>query len=78
MESTVKVSSKFQIVLPKKVRNAMRIKPGDHLMCRVERGEILMRPKPESYAKFMRGLHKEIWEDVDAAQYLKQERRSWE
>ena len=78
MESNVKVSSKYQIVIPRKARNALKIQAGDHLMCRVEKGEILLRPKPESYAKFLRGLHKELWEDVDAAQYVKQERRSWE
>jgi AbrB family looped-hinge helix DNA binding protein len=78
MESNVKVSSKFQIVIPRKARNELKIQAGDQLMCRVENGEILLRPRPESYAKFLRGLHKELWEDADAAQYVSQERRSWE
>ncbi len=77
MQSIVKMSSKHQIVIPKEVRQALKLQPGDHLLCRIEGDEILLRPKPKSYAKFLRGLHKDVWKDVDAAEYIKQERKSW-
>jgi AbrB family looped-hinge helix DNA binding protein len=77
MQSIVKMSSKHQIVIPKEVRQALKLQPGDHLLCRIEGDEILLRPKPKSYAKFLRGLHKDVWKDVDAVEYIKQERKSW-
>ena len=78
MEETVTISSKYQIVIPKKARKALKIETGDQLLCRVEGGELLLRPKPKSYTRFLRGLHKEVWQDVDVEQYVKQERKSWE
>ena len=78
MDETVTISSKYQIVVPKKARKAMQLEPGDQLLCRTEGDEILLRPKPKRYAKHLRGLHKEVWQDVDATQYVKQERKSWE
>lgn len=34
-------------------------------------------PKPEDYVKQLRGLHKEVWEEIDTEQYLYEERNSW-
>lgn len=34
--------------------------------------------KPDSFAKAMKGLGKEIWEDIDVSEYIKEERESWE
>ncbi|MCI0615792.1 AbrB/MazE/SpoVT family DNA-binding domain-containing protein [bacterium] len=72
------MSSKHQIVIPKEVRQALKLQPGDHLLCRIEGDEILLRPKPKSYTKYLRGLHKNVWKDVDTAEYIKQERKSWD
>lgn len=77
MESMVKISSKSQIVIPSKIRKALSLASGDWLLCRIQDGEILLRPKPRSYARFLRGLHKELWTDIDPLQYVKQERKSW-
>jgi AbrB family looped-hinge helix DNA binding protein len=78
MQSIVKMSSKHQIVIPKEVRLALKLQPGDQLLCRIERDEILLRPRPKNYARFLRGLHKDVWKNVDADQYIKQERKSWD
>ena len=37
-----------------------------------------MMEKPESYTAKLRGLHKEVWENVDANEYVASERDSWE
>jgi AbrB family looped-hinge helix DNA binding protein len=78
IESIVKMSSKHQIVIPSKIRKTLSIEAGDLLLCRIQDGEILLRPKPKSYSRYLRGLHKEVWSDVDVLQYTKQERKSWE
>lgn len=78
LQSIVKMSSKHQIVIPKDVRQALSLQPGDHLLCRIEGDEILLRPKPKSYTKFLRGLHKDVWRGVEARQYVREERRSWD
>jgi hypothetical protein len=38
----------------------------------------VLRPKSTGYARRLRGLHKEVWRDVDATEYVRQERESWE
>ena len=74
----VRVSGKYQIVIPRRVREALGIRPGDQLLITVKGGEMLIRPKPKSYAEYLRGLHKEIWKGVEAEEYVREERESWE
>jgi len=78
MKNKVKVSGKYQIVVPKDARKALKVQPGDYLLTAVEDGILLLRPQPRSYTKALRGLHKELWKDVDVENYLKQERKSWQ
>lgn len=77
MEAGVKLSSKCQIVIPKNVREALEIGPGDELLMEVKEGSLLIYPKPRSYTDYMFGLHKEVWKDVDTDHYLNEERKSW-
>ena len=74
---TVRVSRKYQIVIPKRAREMLRIGPGDELVVWVRGGQIVMRPKPKSYAEYMRGLHREVWRDVEAEEYVREERERW-
>jgi len=73
-----KVSSKYQIVIPKKVRETLGLQPGDRLLIVTEGDKAVMRLRPKSYAKHMRGLHKEVWPGIDATAYVSEERKSWE
>ena len=77
MEETVRVSGKYQVVIPKRIREALNISKGDELVVSVKDGQILMRPKPKNYTEYMRGLHKEVWRDVEAAEYVERERKAW-
>uniref|UniRef100_Q01YD7 Transcriptional regulator, AbrB family n=1 Tax=Solibacter usitatus (strain Ellin6076) TaxID=234267 RepID=Q01YD7_SOLUE len=43
--SIVSVKSKYQIVIPQSIRNKVRIKVGDLLEARVERGKITFSPR---------------------------------
>jgi len=78
MEIGVKLSSKCQVVIPKHVREALDIGPGDELLMEVKEGSLIIYPKPKSYTDYMIGLSKEVWEDVDTDRYLDKERESWE
>jgi AbrB family looped-hinge helix DNA binding protein len=75
---TVTVSSKYQVVIPKEVREALDLHPDDQLLVGIEDDKVVMHPRPRSYAKHLRGLHKEIWKGIDATEYVQKERESWE
>ncbi|MDO8445723.1 MAG: AbrB/MazE/SpoVT family DNA-binding domain-containing protein [Deltaproteobacteria bacterium] len=69
----VKLSSKNQIVLPKKAREAMHLKPNAELLVVVKDNITIIIPKPESHRKALSGIAKGVYEK----DHLKKERRSW-
>lgn len=72
---SVKLSSKFQVVIPQQARATLGLAAGDELLVLVKEDRIVMIPKPKSFTDQLAGLHKEIWSD--SASYLKGERESW-
>ena len=59
---TVKVSPKFQVVIPKKVREQLELKPGQELQIFILDGTIRLR-RPNSI-KELRGIAKGMtWKD---------------
>jgi len=78
MKALVTLSSKNQIVIPKSARKKLAIEPGDQLILDVEKDSLILKAKPKSYVKHLRGLHRGIWRGVDATDYVKKERESWE
>ncbi len=77
MRGQVTLSAKHQIVIPRDVRRRLGLAAGDGLLVEVHGNTILLVPKPKSYAKRLRGLHKGVWADVDATTYLREERKGW-
>lgn len=73
----VKVSSKYQIVIPREAREKLNLKAGDKLIIKANNEKITIYPQPKSYAKYSLGLGKEIWQGVDATEYVKKERQIW-
>ncbi len=70
----VKLSSKNQIVIPREVRSALRVKAGDKMVI-VTRGDtVIMLRKPKRYSKAIGGMAKGIY----PSDYLKTERESWQ
>jgi AbrB family looped-hinge helix DNA binding protein len=74
---TTRVSKKSQIVIPKKIRDAVGISEGDELIVDVEGDRVILKVKPKSYTKRLRGLHKNVWKGIDPKKYIKGERESW-
>jgi len=75
MHATVKLSSKYQIVIPQAACEALSLEAGDELLvpCKPDRAVII--PKPGKFARRMSGLHREILPGADAC--LKNEREDW-
>jgi len=44
----------------------------------VEKDSLILKPKPKSYSRHLRGLHRTIWQGVDATDYVRKERQTWE
>lgn len=79
MESeTTRVSSKYQVVIPKSVREKVGVNKGDELIVTVQGSDIVLKVKPNNFTDHMLGLHREVWENVDATDYVDGERTSWE
>jgi len=74
---SVKVSSRNQISVPRIAREVLGIRSGDRLLVDVQDGLLILLPEPQDHATGLAGLHREVWTSVDAAQYLHEERDSW-
>ncbi len=70
------VSTKYQVVIPKSVREALDIRPHDSLLFVIDGDTVIVRPRPASLTTALRGLHAELWPDPDA--WMEEERSSWE
>ena len=77
MKTIIKVSSKYQIVIPREARKNLNLKAGDKLIVKVNNEKIIIYPQPKSYAKYSLGLGKETWRGVDATEYVRKERETW-
>jgi AbrB family looped-hinge helix DNA binding protein len=78
MENVLTLNQKSQIVISKKIRKSLGLKPGDQLAAAVEGDKIVLRPRPKSSAARLRGLGKGTWETrakIDA--YIEKLRDEW-
>lgn len=58
----VKVSKRYQIVVPAEARRRLNIRSGDRLIVDVQDGLLILMPEPASYTRYLSGLYKEIWD----------------
>lgn len=75
MATTVKLSSKYQVVIPQLARAELGLEAGDELLVLCKSDRVVMIPKPKKFSKRTAGLHRDVWEGAEA--YLKDERGSW-
>jgi AbrB family looped-hinge helix DNA binding protein len=75
MATTVTLSSKHQIVIPKEARDALSLAAGDELLVLSKPDRVVIIPKPRSFARRTAGLHADVWRG--AASYLEGERSDW-
>ncbi len=55
---TVRMSTKGQVVIPKKIRESLRIEPGTWLEVRMEDGDVVLRPAEKSPLEWLKGCAK--------------------
>ena len=77
VSARVTVSSKNRITLPATVSRQLGINSGDTLLILVRDGYAVLMPEPGDYSDRLRGLHREIWQDVEPQAYVRQEREVW-
>ena len=75
---SVKVSSRHQISVPRVARDRLRIKSGDRLLVDIQDGLLILLPQPQDYVAYLDGLHRDIWQGVNTASYLAEERSAWD
>ena len=71
-----RLSSKYQVVIPKLVRDRLRLEPQSTLLFLVEGDTVILRPRPDDFTVALRGLHQRLWPDPEA--WLEGERSTWE
>lgn len=72
---TIKVDKRYQVAIPKQIREALILKPGDYLEVKVVDGAVVMVPQA-SYTARLFGKHQEVWQEEDAVVYVRRERES--
>ena len=75
---SVKVSGRYQIALPSMARRHLNIQAGDRLLVDIQDGLLILLPQPQDYVVHMAGLHREVWDGLDTAQYINEERDAWD
>lgn len=76
------VSTKYQVVIPKKIRRQIGLKPGQKLDIELSGDKIVLTAAkpleewkwPEDYLKYLPNP----WEGEDSEKYLENERNSWD
>ena len=64
----IRVSPKFQVVIPKEVREALAIRPGDRFRVEAHEGRIELIPlrkHPSTARGFLRGIDSSVPRDPD-------------
>ena len=74
---SVKVSSRYQISVPRMARDRLNIQSGDRLLVDVQDGLLILLPQPQDYTAHLAGLYREVWADLDTTAYLQEERDAW-
>ena len=78
MQVAVKLGNRSQLIIPKKIRERLGLGPGKEVLLKTVGNTIVVKPRPENYTQYMCGLGKDIWENVEPADYVKGERAAWE
>ena len=78
MAVRVQVTEDFLVAVPDEARLRLKIERGDRLLVEVRDNAIILTPEPHDYARRLRGLHREVWEGIDADEYVRREREAWE
>jgi len=72
------ISQKYQVVIPKEIREKTPIKEGQEMYIYSVGNSIILSPLPKSYSEKMLGLGQAMWKDIDPLEYILKERSEWD
>lgn len=76
-----RISPKYQTVVPAQIRKLLNLKAGDRLNWRLVQtateAKIITEPVTKDWAKYTRGLGKDIWQNIDVHKYIQNLRKEW-
>ena len=75
---TATVSSKFQVVIPKRARDVLSIEEGDKIVFDYRDNMVVLLARPKDFVEFSKGLGAEMWRDAGAEEHIAGERESWQ
>ncbi len=73
--STATIGTRYQIVIPKREREQLGLRPHTKVVVEVSDGAVVIRPLPEGG---WRGIGGELADGTDATDYVKKLRAEWE
>lgn len=75
------ITSKYQTVIPAAIRKTANLHINEEIVWNVIKTKdlpiIFISPKPKDWSKYLSGLGKRVWKDVDTDTYLNQLREEW-
>lgn len=82
LTDTSRVTSKYQTVIPARIRAATNLRMNEQLTWQVIEQSggpvMIVSAQPKNWAQHLSGLGKRIWRGVDADAYLKQMKEEWQ
>ena len=81
LTETSTISTKYQTVIPARIRKALDLRESGELVWQIIEGErpmIMVAPKPKRWSQYLSGLGKRVWKGVDTSAYLKDLKREWQ
>ena len=73
--TTVAVGEKYQVVIPKEIREKIGLRKHSRLQVALENNQIIMRVPEVSY---MRGIGRDLADGNDATAYVRELRAEWQ
>lgn len=75
-----KIEENLITTIPDEIIKKAGLKAGDQIIwCYDEmKNQIIVISKPISFTKAMRGLGKDVWDNIDPVEYICEERAGWE
>lgn len=76
----VTVGTKYQIVIPKEIRNNIDgLKPGSKVSIHIaDKNTLTLKTDPQDWLKRTKGLMTEAWKGIDTTAELEKMRNEWE
>lgn len=76
MNATTTLSQKYQVVIPKAIRQQMGLKAGAKIYIQpINHNQAVITKEPISYSEALEGLGQNVWKKLGGTRYIKQLRK---